>query len=128
MPYTVNYNQEKGFIIAGVQGELNLPLLQSMASDVSKIVNKMGCRFILNDLREAKPAKNILDIYNMPKVAKKAGVTPSCKRALIVGERASEFYFLETVFVNQGHLVRMFTNIDDAEEWLFGKEKKEQVI
>jgi len=125
MPYTIKYNQEKECIEVVVQGELDLPLLKSMASDVSKITKQKGCKFILNDLRKAIPVEDVFDIYNMPETAAKAGVKQYCKRALVVGDHASEFYFLETVFVNQGHLVKMFENINDAEDWLFGKKEKD---
>lgn len=101
-----------------VDGELNLPLLKDIAFDVSKIINETDCKFILNDLRKATPAKETLDIYNMPETAKKAGISPTIKRALIVGDRNKDFYFLETVFVNQGNFVKMFATMDDAEAWL----------
>ena len=119
MPFTIKYEKEKDCIIVEVIGVLDLPLLQSMASEVSKIVSKEGCKFILNDLRRAKPSEKAIDIFKMPETAKKAGVMPICTRALVVADNASDFYFLETVFVNQGHIVKMFTNIEIAEKWLF---------
>ena len=51
-------------------------------------------------------------------VAKKAGVSQFTRRAIVVGNRSTEFHFLETVFINQGHQVRMFAKIEDAKEWL----------
>jgi hypothetical protein len=119
MPFTVSYSKQKDYIVIVVEGELDLTLLQNMAAEVSKIIKRKGCNRILNDLRNAKPAKRIIDIYNMPKTAKRAGVTQDCKRALVVGNRGSDFQFLETVFVNQGHQVRKFEDIEAAEEWLF---------
>ena len=121
MPHKITYDPKKECIRVEVQGELNLQLLQSMASDVAEIVKERGYKYILNDLRKAKIVESAFNIYEMPKTAKKAGVTHICKRALIVGDRASEFHFLETVFLNQGHPVKMFVKTEDAEEWLFGE-------
>ena len=118
MPYTINYNDTKNCIMVKVEGELNLELLQKIASDVSRLVEKKGCRYILKDLRQASTTHNVLNIYQMPGAAKEAGLFPACKRALVVGQRASDFHFLETVFRNQGHLVKMFTTIEEAEAWL----------
>ena len=125
MPYSVKYNQKKDCIMVAVQGELNLPTLQNMASEVSEIVNRTDCRMILNDLREVELPAGPFDIIKMPDTAKDAGVTPSCKRALIVGDRASNFRFLETVFINKGHMVKMFADRDSAETWLYGKSEGE---
>jgi len=108
-----------------VQGELDLPLLQRIAKDVSKIIEREGCNRILNDLRNARATKKTMEIYNMPNTAKRAGVTQACKRALVVAEETTDFHFLETVFINQGHQVRIFTNIGDAKAWLFDEQAKQ---
>jgi hypothetical protein len=121
VPYSIHYDQENDFILITVQGELDLPLLQEMASGVAKMIHQVGCNRILNDLRKARMTDTTVDIYNMPKTAQQAGVVRVCKRALVVSEETSNFHFLETVFVNQGHQVRLFTEITEAKEWLFGK-------
>ena len=59
----------------------------------------------------------------MPEQALKAGVCRTIKRALVVNGAFSEFRFLETVFINQGNIVKMFNSIDDAKGWLFDEEK-----
>ena len=120
MSYTVKYNQEKNCIMVAVHGKLNLPLLKDIAFDVSKTIDETGCKFILNDLRGASPAKEAFDIYSMPEASKMAGIARTVKRALIVGNRGEDFHFLQTVFVNQGNSVKMFANMDDAEVWLLG--------
>jgi hypothetical protein len=73
-------------------------------------------------MRHARLTKETLDIYHMPKSAKQAGIVPGFKRALVVSELSSDFHFLETVFVNQGHIVKLFTDIDAARGWLLNKE------
>ena len=57
----------------------------------------------------------------MPATATKAGVARDMKRALVVGNKSKEFFFLETMFINRGHIVKMFENINDAKAWLFEK-------
>ncbi len=119
MPYTIRFDKEKNCIRVRVTGELNLELLKNLAKDVSKHVNRTEGCYILNDLREAVISEGILNIYQMPCYAKELGVQPTCKRALVVGDKSSDFYFLETVFINQGHIVKMFRTIEEAEAWLF---------
>ena len=117
MPYKINYDKENDCILVSVHGELDIRLIQHMATDISKMVKEMGCKRILNDLRDANPSRTI-EIYNMPKTAKKAGIAEACKRALVAGDKVSDFTFLETVFKNRGHQVNLFENLDDAMDWL----------
>ena len=100
-----------------VDGLLDLSLLKSLASDVAKAVDKHGCIRILNDLRRAR-LKGVSSIFQMPKAAGMSGINFRSKRALVVRESSSDFNFLETVFVNRGHRVKMFTSVDDARHWL----------
>jgi len=69
-------------------------------------------------MRLASLSKGAIDIYNMPKAARSAGIESRCKRALVVREQSTDFHFLETVFLNQGHNVKMFTDINEAMHWL----------
>jgi hypothetical protein len=117
MPYTIRYDEELGYIIVTVEGQLDLSVLESLASDVAKAVEKHSCRRIFNDLRRAR-LKSIVDTYYMPKVMERSGIALSCKRAFVVREVTSDFNFFETVFVNQGHQVKMFDRIDKAKQWL----------
>jgi len=119
MPYSVTYDTETDCIYVSVQGKLNLSLLDSIAAEVARCIVEHGCRRILNDLRQATPTASVSDIYNMPKHALAAGVDRAVKRALLINEPFSTFRFLETVFINQGNIVQLFNNVDDAKRWLF---------
>jgi hypothetical protein len=117
MPYTIRYDEGLGYITVTVEGQLDLSVLESVSSDAAKAVEKYSCRRIFNDLRRAR-LKSIVDTYYMPKAAERSGIALSCKRAFVVKETTSDFNFLETVFMNQGHRVKMFDRIDKAEQWL----------
>jgi len=123
MPYSVKYDTETNCIYISVEGQLNLSLFDNMAAEVSRCINENNCKRILNDMRHARPAKSVVDIYNMPRLALKAGVVRVVRRALVVSEPMSEYRFLETVFVNQGNIVQLFNNINDAKRWLFSEKQ-----
>lgn len=118
MPYTFQYDQKNHFIRLVVTGLLDLDLVNEMAAAVSAEVETRGCTRILNDLRQAKPARGAIDIYEMPEMARHQGIKRDFRRALVVGEKETDFYFIETVFVNQGHQVRMFETEEQAIQWL----------
>jgi len=116
----VEYQEANNYILVKVEGELNLFTIKEMAANVAQLAKTHTCFSVLNDLRDARPTKGALDIFNMPKTAKNAGVDITFKRALVVGDKAEDFHFLETVFINQGHQVKMFTDLQAAKEWLIG--------
>lgn len=122
MFYEIDYINEQDYIMVTVTGDLTLPTLKELAVDVAGFIEQYGCNRILNDMRQANLTGDAFNIYNMPKTASQAGIGPHCRRALLVSELSSDFHFLETVFINQGHIVKIFTDLDEALRWLLNKE------
>lgn len=120
MPYTIDYDLDADIIMVTVSGELDLQSLQDMAKSVAKLVEETGCKRVQNDLRDATAAQLAIEIYHMPTIASDSGVEAQIQRALVVGDKASEFYFLETMFINRGHFVKMFADARAAKAWLIG--------
>lgn len=120
MKYEVSYDKERDLIVGRVEGDLNSALVKEMSSAVAEVVRKTGCCNILNDLRDARIASSAFDVYKMPGIINNQGVPNICKRALIVSEESKGFRFLETVSVNVGQQVRIFTDPESAIEWLSG--------
>jgi hypothetical protein len=118
MAFSVEYDETTEIILVRISGHFDLRVLKNLAVQVGKATQKYGCCRILNDLRQAEITKDAFNIYNMPKTAQKSGVEFRCKRALVVMPGVTDFNFLETVFVNQGHIVKLFTDIDTATAWL----------
>ena len=121
MPYKIIYEKEGDYISVTVEGDFALSNLKGLAAEIAKSIEQYGSNHILNDMRQAKLTEGTIDIYNMPKTASSSGIDTYCKRALVVSEQSSDFHFLETVFLNQGHNVKMFTDIEEAISWLLNK-------
>jgi len=124
MLYSIKYNKETNCIYVSIEGAFDLSLFDKMAAEVAQYVNEYGCKRILNDLRQVTPIGSTFDIYSMPKLALEAGVKRNVKRALLVSGSFSQFRFLETVFINQGNIVKLFNDIDNAKRWLYGENTK----
>jgi hypothetical protein len=121
MPFSITYDAKIACILVSVEGEFNFALFERMAPEVARCINESGCDHILNDMRQANLSEHVGTIYSMPEHAMKAGIERSIKRALVVTGSLSEFWFLETVFLNQGNVVKLFNDIDDARRWLLGE-------
>jgi len=122
MSYKINYDKEQDYIAVTIEGDFGLSTIKELAADIAGSVKRYNCNRILNDMRHARLTEGTFNIYNMPKIASRAGVEPRFKRALVVSKLSSDYHFLETVFVNQGHIVKVFTDIDAALRWLLNKE------
>lgn len=118
MVYTVKYEKEKRCVYVSILGDFTLSILKNIAAEVEQHLAEHDCKCILNDMRKARLTESATGIYNMPEAALKSGIHRSVKRALVVSENSPEFFFLETVFLNQGNKVRLFVDIDKASLWL----------
>jgi hypothetical protein len=118
MGYELSYDAEKKIIRGRVLGELNPSLVKNMAVDLEKLGRKHKCPRLLNDLREAVISKSLLDIYSMPRVVEEAGMQKSFRRAIDVNPPVNDYRFLETVSVNEGQEVRVFSDPEEALRWL----------
>ena len=118
MTYSIDYCDDKECIKVAIRGELTLDLLQKIARDVATLANTNHCYRIINDLREAMLTAKAFEVLSMPQSAQQSGVKQTFQRALIVGDRKETFKFLETVFINQGHIVKMFSTCEEGLAWL----------
>ncbi len=98
-------------------GEFNFSALSDLAEEVAQYLKKHEGACVLNDLRNATVISSPLSVYQMPQAAVEAGVKQGIKRALLVND-PGKFRFLETVFLNSGNTVQLFTDIDEARSWL----------
>ncbi len=123
MGINLKFNEEAKYIEISVTGDFSLKTLKNITEEVIIYIKKYKCNYILNDLRNATLTESPLSVYSMPKIAIKAGIERKIKRAIIVNELASDYHFLETVFVNQGNIVKLFDDFNKAETWLLEGKK-----
>ncbi|KAB2888787.1 MAG: hypothetical protein F9K32_15225 [Desulfobulbaceae bacterium] len=118
MKYTLSYDQKRDIIVGRIEGEMVPALVKEMASEFAGLVRSSGCHRLLNDLRGARITPSTFDIYSMPRIVDERELPLTCRRALVISEEAEDFRFLETVSVNYGQQVRIFTDPAAAVEWL----------
>lgn len=118
MKHQIQYNPSLNCLMVQVIGEFDLFGLEEIAMGVAKLLDKYPCEAIINDLRQAKLTDDVMAIYNMPKVAALAGIKKPLMRALVVKKKTGQYRFLETVFINQGHAVKLFESMDEATAWV----------
>jgi hypothetical protein len=119
MAFTINYNDREDNISVLVEGTLSHIVFRDVATEIAKIIQETGCTRVINNFQHAKVASLALDIYHLPSAAQQAGVSSRIKRALVVGDKGLEFFFLLNVFKTQGEHVEIFVETEDAKKWLY---------
>jgi hypothetical protein len=119
MEYNVDYDQENDYLIASYEGVLNFETMKEYMREIVKKGQECNCKRLLNDLRKARIGKDTMTIFNTPEAMEKEGIDLGWIRAVVVDKQHKEdFRFYETVAMNRGHQVRLFTEFDDAINWL----------
>ncbi len=131
MAYRVTYNRDEDCVHASIEGAVDLALVQQYAQEIIKPLRAHHCLRLLNDMRQASIKLSTMDLYDLPvwieERLEEAGVSRSCKRALLVSRDFRDYEFYETVSRNHGHLLEVFADsrttgifrdIAKADEWL----------
>jgi hypothetical protein len=131
MAYQVTYNPQEDCVHATIEGEVDLALAQRYAREITRQLRVHNCLRLLNDMRRAMIKLSTMEIYDLPawieERLEEAGVSRSCKRALLVSRDFNDYLFFETVTRNHGQLLEVFTDskttgifrdMSKADEWL----------
>ncbi len=124
MTHTITYNPAVGIIETVVQGPITLSEAKEIVSEIIQVAAENDCFLCLTDYRQAIIDMSTSDIYSIPKIiSNKQGSTglhsKIFKRAIVVEKGLKDFRFLETVTLNTGQHIKLFTDMDEAKKWLF---------
>jgi hypothetical protein len=125
MPHAVVYNGETHAIESRIQGDLTMKDIRELLDEYVRLAKENDCVLILNDYREATVKLSTVEIYGIPRLYAdafaSAGIDPyRLRRALVISKDTRDYHFYEIVASNKAQNVRVFTNMDEAREWLFG--------
>ncbi len=119
MHCTVTYDKENDYVVASCEGALNIEAMSEIARKIVETARKHNCKSLLNDLRKVTLDVDTMDIFKSPEVIQMEGIDRHWKRAIVVDEKyKGDFHFFETVAVNRGHQMRVFTDYHLAITWL----------
>ena len=119
MKFNVHYDQENDYLIASMEGVLNFETMKAYVSEIVKKAQECNCKRLLNDLRKVRIGEDTMTIFNTPEAMEIEGIDQSWKRAVVVDEQNRRtFRFYETVAMNRGHNIKLFTDYGKAVEWL----------
>ena len=121
MPYKIHIHTEREFIEVVYSGPVTPDEVLEVDSKTIKLERKNVPNLYLSDFLNANLTFSILDLYNKPSTWTKRGFNPLNKLAIIstnFGKQWEDLKFFETTSLNQGLNVKIFSNREDALDWL----------
>ena len=121
MKWFINYNKELKILYVKITGVFNINEQPQMRLDVAEASEKHSAIGILVDETETKIEVAFTDIYEMSDEKTPLKKISKKKIAVVFNKDAknkSDFEFYENVMRNNGFNVRIFYDIDVANDWL----------
>lgn len=125
MSYKIEVNNDSGYIHVLHYGESDVEEFIRVGQDALSFVTEHRIFRVLADVSGITNKASITDLFtSTTHHAETAQVRP---KTAIFGkpEQREELYFLETVGVNRGMNLKIFTDSDDALKWLLKEDNPE---
>lgn len=124
MPFIIFLDKETGIIHGKIKGKTDNLVLRKYALEMDKVISAENKKLILSDYREAFFSFSVLELFHLPEkhnlLLESLGKNiHALKRALLVSKSDDEMAnFFEDVAVNRGQNVKVFTDEEEAINWL----------
>jgi hypothetical protein len=118
MPFSIYYDKKFNCIVVLFKGVLRPEEGKSYPKEAVRLGLKHGCKRILVDVREGQLDFSTTDIYKLSEMLDNGGLDRSWKRAVIASKQFEDFQFYETVMINRGYQLKIFSDPDEAMKWL----------
>ncbi len=123
MPFEITYNDKDDYIVSTFTGLINMTMVHEYLDALIPVLEKTGARRLLSDSTEAQVQVSAMDIMQFPHLAEASPLTAGLKRAALAAEGSSGYLMYETFSKMQGQNVRVFTDRDEAVQWLLTDEE-----
>jgi hypothetical protein len=118
MPFNIEYDADSDLLVATFTGGITMTLVKEYIAALLPMLEKTGCKRVLNDSRSAKLNLTARDILQFPKMADISPLTAHLRRAVLASPGTSGYELYETLSTAQGQNVRIFASRAEAVEWL----------
>ncbi len=120
MTYQMTFNAELEIIEVNLSGNISVLDVREIVNEGVILSKQTNCRSILGDFRQVTLRMDLMDIHDLPKlVASLVGSgLAGFKRAVVVQHESEYYKYAENIFRNRYHDMRIFTDMDEARNWL----------
>ena len=123
MQWKILFEEKSGIVCIYNSGDLTVDDIKNQVKETASYMNKHDSKRVLVDYRIFRSNIPISHIYDLPKFYKEIHFPLSAKVAFLIpvdvsGIFKENFNFFETVCLNNGYNVRLFSKEDEARKWL----------
>ncbi len=124
MPFEISHDTNNHMIFGKFSGVIKLEILREYVVEMKKFCNPGSIQRIMTDYREAQINLSTLELFQLPERHDRLLMSMGfnvhrIKRAILYDPQDSaSATFFETVALNRGHMVKIFTDENKAREWL----------
>ena len=112
--------KKPNYLYVKVKGKRSVDSIKEATKQIAEKCDKLKCESALVDIREFKERINFSEIFelvaeNLPKI-----INHKINKVAIVDMEGYNFnkQFFENVAINRGHNVKIFTDMNEAIQWL----------
>jgi hypothetical protein len=121
MSYKLTFTQKPGYLHAVVTGENSEEMVMRYLEELQRECAARNCRRLLIEERLEGPRLGTTSVFEIASEASERAQGQFNAIAYVdVNADGDRMKFAETVAVNRGHPVRVFSSVRDAESWLLG--------
>lgn len=121
MAHTARVEKESRYVHLVFEGSVATRDVRQAASEALELAAKAGVHGFLVDARNAHLALSIIELYDLPALLFSLGFQRTHRMAVVHvpgSTHSQDLGFMETVFRNLGYDASLFTEVEDALEWL----------
>jgi hypothetical protein len=121
MDWNIGVSEGEGVVHAVISGDITMDHVRQMAAEGLALSVRHGVSKFLVDVRAVTPRVSTVQIYLLPKMLESLGLGRHSRVALVIAQDSdeeSDYRFYRTVSQNQGFVVSLFPEPEQAWQWL----------
>jgi hypothetical protein len=122
MPYKIDLSEDEGIVVITNTGRLTYESIEKMSLEALEIARSNNARLFLSDCTSLSNPIGVLEAYKIPELYDEISAQKGKnKLAILLADDftiTEEIRLFETVCVNRGRMVKIFTCKNTAVEWL----------
>lgn len=120
MPYTIKVNENPGLVLVSHYGEVTIDEVGEIRGKVFELIADHNLQSVLVDARGITSEFSVTESFNLTlENVKFEAPVPKPRASIIVRPEQYEIAkFIETVSVNRGLPIRVFTDLEEGLQWL----------
>lgn len=127
MKCNIKCHTDSNYISAFISGEVSVERVKKLAIELIGISKQTNVTRFLVDYRNGSLASSVTEVHKLPETLLELGISANESFALVYqagSPRAHLFNFFESLCVFRPLNIKVFTNYDEAYQWLITKNKR----